>query len=106
LTAAGFVQTDAEPLRDEYDGDEIRLLEYRATIQGRLMILGFCEVLRERIITAELWAPERLRQASVEISVASVANQYGSWQSRADIDADALIASITTTISTWIQEVA
>ena len=104
LAAAGFVQSDAEPRRSGHDSDEIRLLEYRASIRGRLMILGFCEVPREQIITAELWEPERLLQSSVEISVASVADQYVSWLRQADVDD--LIGSITETISTWIQQVA
>jgi hypothetical protein len=106
LTSAGFVLSDDEP-SDVADGQsQIRLLEYRASIRGRLMILGFCEVRAERLITAELWSPDRLHEMSAELSVGSVADRHLSWLLNGDASPDALISSIVAEVSTWLPSAA
>jgi hypothetical protein len=104
ITAAGFVPSDTESGVRERDRDGSHLLEYRASIRGRTMFLDFAVLYDERVITAGLWAPERLRQAP-SLSVTAVADRHLTWMRNEGSDCEALVASIVTEVSTWLGEI-
>jgi hypothetical protein len=69
------------------------------------MFLDFAAVYDERVITAGLWAPERLRQALPSLSVAAVADRHLTWLRNESSDSEALVSSIVAEVSTWLREI-
>ena len=98
---AGFVLADASPPGEAPKAD-IGFLEYRADLDGRRLLLDFCEDPAGRTVVAELWDPATLTAAGAEPTADEVAERRLTWHRGPDISQEVLAGTIATEVLAWL----
>jgi hypothetical protein len=102
LERSGFVLDDADPI-GVGTVRRLGLLEYHRTLDdGEMVLFGLYQLPAQRMIVAEMWAPDDLIRMVPDPSAESVARHRLAWSYDEDTDADVLVRTIVTEVMTWL----